>query len=63
MGGWVTAWDVEYYNGRAKDIYGQPLERGPWYNYQDGDFTRVAIDRPIRRGTNPRRSISGAICS
>lgn len=45
MGGWVTAWDVEYYNGRAKDIYGQPLERGPWYNYQDGDFTRVAIDQ------------------
>lgn len=37
---WVTAWDVESYNGRALDIYGKVIP-SPW---KDGDFTRVAVD-------------------
>ena len=41
---WVTEWQVEYYNGRAKDNDGNFLERGAWYDYNDGDFKKVAVD-------------------
>jgi hypothetical protein len=37
---WVTSWQVEYYNGRAKDVHGQPIGT----EYRPGDFTGVAID-------------------
>jgi hypothetical protein len=37
---WVTAWDVESYNGKALDIHGKIIP-SPW---KDGDFTRVAVD-------------------
>ena len=38
--GWVTQWEVDYYNGRAVDVHGQPIRDG----YKDGDFTGIAVD-------------------
>ena len=37
---WVQPWDVAYFNGRARDIHGQPIGT----NYQEGNFTGVAIN-------------------
>jgi hypothetical protein len=36
----VDAWSVAYYNGRAKDIHGNPIGT----EYQEGHFKGVAID-------------------
>lgn len=36
----VQPWMVEYYNGRARDVNGKPIET----KYRDGDFTGRAID-------------------
>ena len=38
--GWVTKFDEEYYNGRAKDIHGNPIG----LEHYEGDFAGVAID-------------------
>lgn len=38
--GWVDEWQVEYYNGRAKDIHGNVIPT----KYKEGDFKGVAID-------------------
>lgn len=38
--GWVEQEDVEYYNGRAKDVHGEPIGT----NYKEGDFDGVAVD-------------------
>jgi hypothetical protein len=38
--GWVTKFDEEYYNGRRKDIHGNPIGT----QYQEGHFKGVAID-------------------
>jgi hypothetical protein len=38
--GWISRWDVAYYNGRALDVHGQPILNG----YKDGDFAGVAMD-------------------
>lgn len=40
---WVSQWEADYYNGRAKDIHGSPMGS----EYQDGDF-RGAADRSER---------------
>ncbi len=37
---WVDPWSVEYYNGRAKDIHGNPIGT----EYHDGYFRGVAYD-------------------
>ncbi len=37
---WVTPFDVEYYNGRAKNIYGDLINP----DAKEGDFKGVAID-------------------
>jgi hypothetical protein len=37
---WVKAWDVEFYNGRAKDIHGEPIGT----KYMEGHFPYKAID-------------------
>jgi hypothetical protein len=37
---WVTQFDVEYYNGRARDIHGEVIPT----EYKDGDFKGAAID-------------------
>lgn len=37
---WVSKWDEDYYNGRAKDIHGNPIGT----EYREGDFTGQAID-------------------
>lgn len=37
---WVEEWEVDYYNGRARDVNGNRI--GTAYN--DGDFTGVPID-------------------
>jgi hypothetical protein len=37
---YVDQWEVDYYNGRAKDIHGNLIET----DYKEGDFTGVAID-------------------
>jgi hypothetical protein len=37
---WVTAWMVEYYNGRARDVHGQPIG----LEYREGSFRGVAIN-------------------
>jgi hypothetical protein len=39
-GAWVTAWQVDYYNGRSRDIHGKIISS----IFKDGDFTRVAVD-------------------
>ena len=38
--GWVSRFDVEYYNGRAKDIHGKPIGM----EYKDGHFPYEALD-------------------
>jgi len=38
--GWVTKFDEEYYNGRAKDIHGNIIPT----KYKEGNFTGKAID-------------------
>ena len=38
--GWVDQWQVDYYNGRAKDIHGNPIGT----KFKEGDFEGVAID-------------------
>jgi hypothetical protein len=38
--GYVDAWLVEYYNGRAKDIHGELIP----CKYKDGNFKGIAID-------------------
>lgn len=37
---WVSRFDEEYYNGRAKDIHGNPIET----RYKEGHFKGKAID-------------------
>ena len=37
---WVDQWQVDYYNGRALDINGNPIGT----EYKEGDFEGVAID-------------------
>ncbi len=37
---WVDQWQVDYYNGRAKDIHGEPIGT----EYEEGHFAGVAID-------------------
>jgi len=37
---WVAKWQVEYYNGRFKDIHGNVVDSG----FKEGDFKEVAID-------------------
>ena len=37
---WVTADDVEWYNGRARDVEGELIELG----YSEGDFPHEAYD-------------------
>lgn len=37
---WVDQWQVDYYNGRAKDIYGNSIGT----NYAEGHFKGLAID-------------------
>jgi len=37
---WVDAWEVEYYNGRAVDVHGEPIGR----QHKEGSFSGVAID-------------------
>jgi hypothetical protein len=37
---WVTAWDVDYYNGRAHDVHGQRIGT----SHHEGDFKGLAID-------------------
>ena len=36
---WVKQWEVDYYNGRSKDIHGNPIG-----NKKEGDFRGLAID-------------------
>jgi hypothetical protein len=38
--GWVSKFDEEYYNGRRKDIHGNPIGT----EYREGNFKGVAID-------------------
>ena len=38
--GFVSQWDAEYYNGRAKDIHGNPIGT----KYKEGHFKGKAID-------------------
>lgn len=38
--GWVRQWAVDYYNGRKKDIHGNPIGA----NYKEGDFKGVVIE-------------------
>lgn len=38
--GWVNEWQVEYYNGRAKDIHGNKIG----CDFKEGDFLGKAID-------------------
>jgi len=38
--GWVSKFDEEYYNGKRRDIHGNPIGT----NFKDGDFKGVAID-------------------
>ena len=38
--GWVSKFDEEYYNGRRKDIHGNPIGT----EYKEGHFKGVAID-------------------
>ena|GEM_PF-1207906 len=38
--GYVNQWQVDYYNGRSKDIHGNPIGT----EYKDGDFKGVAVD-------------------
>jgi hypothetical protein len=37
---WVDAWAVDYYNGRAVDVHGNPIGT----QYHEGHFSGVAID-------------------
>lgn len=37
---WVDQWQVDYYNGRAKDVHGEPIGT----NYKEGNFDGVAVD-------------------
>lgn len=37
---WITKFDVEYYNGRARDVHGEIIPT----NYKGGNFKGVAID-------------------
>ena len=39
-GSWIEQWSVDYYNGRAKDIHGNPIGQ----EYKPGDFKGIAID-------------------
>lgn len=38
--GWVTKWDEDYYNGRAKDIHGKIIPT----NYKEGNFAGKGVD-------------------
>jgi hypothetical protein len=38
--GWVSDWDVAYYNGRARDVHGKPIGT----EYAEGHFPYHAID-------------------
>jgi hypothetical protein len=38
--GWITPWEVAYYNGRTVNVKGEPIGT----NYRDGHFTRRAPD-------------------
>jgi hypothetical protein len=40
---WVDAWDVDYYNGRARTVDGKPFKY-ELATYKEGDFTGKAID-------------------
>jgi len=37
---WITKWEEDYYNGRAKDIHGNPIGT----EHKEGDFKGKAID-------------------
>jgi hypothetical protein len=37
---WVSQWDVAYYNGRMRDVHGNPIGA----EYEEGHFKGVAID-------------------
>ena len=37
---WVSAWDVSFYNGRMKNVDGEPIGR----EHSEGDFPHDAID-------------------
>ena len=37
---WVSQWDADYYNGRARDVNGQPIGT----EYEEGHFAGVPID-------------------
>jgi len=37
---WVSRWEVEYYNGRATDIHGNPIST----NHREGEFKEIAIN-------------------
>jgi hypothetical protein len=37
---WVSEWDVEYYNGRARDVHRKLIESG----HREGDFKGLAPD-------------------
>lgn len=37
---WVNQWEVDYYNGQAKDVHGKPI----WTNHKPGDFEAEALD-------------------
>ena len=50
---WVQPWQIEYYNGRAEDIHGNPIGT----NHHEGDFVGVAIDP-----NDPPRFESEASC-
>ena len=39
-GSFVDQWFIDYYNGRAKDVHGDPIGT----EYKEGDFEGVAID-------------------
>jgi hypothetical protein len=36
----VSRWEVEYYNGRATDIHGNPIST----NHREGEFKEIAIN-------------------
>jgi hypothetical protein len=47
---WVKQRDVECYNGRTRDIHGNPIEKWKGGYYKEGDFKGVAVDpydRPV----------------
>ena len=37
---WVSKWQADYYNGRSRDIHGEPIGT----EYREGHFAGVAID-------------------